>query len=211
MENIVEGFRDRYKNLALTMMANCLKFSQNVSNIREEEQRKLKSNEDLAKRIAEMEAQVDSIVVEESKVKEEKKKLHQKNAELQAKLKKETIKADDLQLVAGREKASMKSLSFFLSWLIHSCQKTYLNYVILEMEEEEQLCKNIHDKASVLLKPYHDILGLTFQRSRDPQDNLRFIFKMPNGKKCVVKLTKDGLKSNYFTYVVSISCFLKHF
>jgi hypothetical protein len=68
--------------------------------------------------------------------------------------------------------------------------------LILGIEEEEQLSKNIQDKENVLLKPYHDILGVTFQHSREPEVSLRFLFQMPNGKKTVVKLTKNGLKSN---------------
>jgi hypothetical protein len=75
-----------------------------VSVVREEEQRKLKYNDDLAKRIAETEAAL--IAVENAKVQEEKKKVLQKNAELKAKLKQETIKADDLQLVLDRDRAS---------------------------------------------------------------------------------------------------------
>nr|CAH0112217.1 unnamed protein product [Daphnia galeata] len=168
MELSVKNFRDRWENLALTLMTNCVKFSQNVSNAREEEQRKLKYNEDLVKRIAETEAQIALIAAEEAKVQEEKKKIIQKNAELKSKLKQETVKADDLQSVADRERA--------------------------RIEEEEQLSKNIQDKENVLLKPYHDILGVTFQHSREPEVSLRFLFQMPNGKKTVVKLTKNGLK-----------------
>ena len=125
MEISVKNFRDRWENLALTLMTNCVKFSQNVSNAREEEQRKLKYNEDLVKRIAETEAQIALIAAEEAKVQEEKKKIFQKNGELKSKLKQETVKADDLQSVADRERASKKSLLFFskLAYLLKSEDK----------------------------------------------------------------------------------------
>lgn len=125
MELSVKNFRDRWENLALTLMTNCVKFSQNVSNAREEEQRKLKYNEDLVKRIAETEAQIALIAAEEAKVQEEKKKIIQKNAELKSKLKQETVKADDLQSVADRERASKKSLLFFskIAYLLKSEDK----------------------------------------------------------------------------------------
>jgi exonuclease III len=88
-----------------------VKFSQNASNAREEEQRKLKYSEDLAKRIAETEAQTALVAEGDLKVQEKKKKVLQKNAELRAKLKQETIKADDLQSAAQRERSS-KNIHF---------------------------------------------------------------------------------------------------
>ncbi|EFX68329.1 hypothetical protein DAPPUDRAFT_228955 [Daphnia pulex] len=168
METQIVNFRDRYDNLALSVISNFVKFSQNVSNAREEEQRKLKYIEDLAKRIAETEAQMALVAAENLKVQEKKKKDLQKNAELRAKLKQETIKADDMQSAAQRERS--------------------------RIEKEEQLSKNIQDKVNVFLKPYHDILGVTFQSSTGSEASLRLIFQMPNGKKCVVKLAKKGLK-----------------
>jgi hypothetical protein len=112
MESHVRNFRDRYDNLALLVISNCVKFSQNASNAREEEQRKLKYSEDLAKRIAETEAQTALVAEGDLKVQEKKKKVLQKNAELRAKLKQETIKADDLQSAAQRERSS-KNIHFF--------------------------------------------------------------------------------------------------
>ncbi len=106
METHIRNFRDRYENLSLVLMSNCVKFSQNVSNAREEEQRKLKYTEDLAKRIVETEAQMALVAAEDVKVQEKKKKVLQKNAELKARLKQETIKADDLQSVAQKERSS---------------------------------------------------------------------------------------------------------
>jgi exonuclease III len=88
-----------------------VKFSQNASNAREEEQRKLKYSEDLAKRIAETEAQTALVAEGDLKVQDKKKKVLQKNAELRAKLKQETIKADDLQSAAQRERSS-KNIHF---------------------------------------------------------------------------------------------------
>ena len=117
MGTCVKNFRDRYKNLTLILMSNCVKFTQNVSNAREEEQRKLKCNEELNKRIAETEAQIALVAAEDVKIQETKKKVLQKNAELKAKLKQETIKADDLQLVAQREQASKKCFFSLFQWL----------------------------------------------------------------------------------------------
>ncbi|XP_046651989.1 kinetochore protein Spc25-like [Daphnia pulicaria] len=168
METHVRNFRDRYDNLALLVISNCVKFSKNASNAREEEQRKLKYSEDLAKRIAETEAQTALVAEGDLKVQDKKKKVLQKNAELRAKLKQETIKADDLQSAAQRERS--------------------------RIEKEEQFSKKSQDKANVLLKPYHDILGVTFQNSTGSEVSLRFIFQMPNGKKCMVKLARNGLK-----------------
>lgn len=67
--------------------------------------------------------------------------------------------------------------------------------LFLGMEEQAKVVKDIHDRVNLLLKPYHDILGLTFQLSKQPEVSLRILFEMPTGKKCVVKLSQNGLKS----------------
>ena len=47
------------------------------------------------------------------------------------------------------------------------------------------------------MKPYHEILGVTFQYCTEPKNSLRIIFQMPSDKKkkCVVKITSIPLKS----------------
>lgn len=70
-----------------------------------------------------------------------------------------------------------------------------IHSVFVGMEEQEKVAKHIHDRVNLVLKPYHDILGVEIQMSNQPEVSLRFLFQMPNGKKCLVKLNQKGLKS----------------
>lgn len=63
------------------------------------------------------------------------------------------------------------------------------------------MAKKIQDKVDILLKPYHDVMGVTFQVSKVPEPSLRIIFQMPNGKKSVLKMTQKGLKGIYKNYL----------
>ncbi|KZS05570.1 Uncharacterized protein APZ42_031220 [Daphnia magna] len=164
----VQNLRYKHLNLMHLLKANIVEYIKSVSNTYEEEQRKLRYNEDLAKKIAETEAQVALVAAEQAKAQEEKNRILQKDVELKAKLKRETTKAQELQSAVDKERA--------------------------RIEELEKLSKNTHDKVNLLLKPYHEILGVTFQHCSEPEVCLRILFHMPNGKYCVVKLTKNGFK-----------------
>ncbi|XP_057378013.1 uncharacterized protein LOC130699978 [Daphnia carinata] len=164
----VQNLRHKHLNLLHLLSTNIVKYVINVSSTYEEEQRKIRYNENLAKKIAGAEAQVAVIAAEQAKAEEEKKRILQKDVELKVKLKRETTKAQELQLAVDKERA--------------------------RIEELERLSKSTHDKVNLLLKPYHDILGVTFQHCSEPEVCLRILFQMPNGKYCVIKLTKNGFR-----------------
>lgn len=106
MDSPIQDLRHKYLNEALALRSNVLKFFKSVSATYEEEQRKLKYNDELSRRISAAEAQIISVAAEEAKVQEEKKKINQKNAELNGKLKREISRAEDLQLAVDRDRAS---------------------------------------------------------------------------------------------------------
>jgi len=68
----------------------------------------------------------------------------------------------------------------------------------LGLEEKERVSAEIQNKAGLLLKPYHELLGVTFQLTPKPQVGLRLLFQMPGGKKSMIKITRDGPKSKSF-------------
>lgn len=195
----VQNLRYKHLNLMHLLKANIVEYIKSVSNTYEEEQRKLRYNEDLAKKIAETEAQVALVAAEQAKAQEEKNRILQKDVELKAKLKRETTKAQELQSAVDKERAS-NIIDVIILWQVVIKKKKFF----LGIEELEKLSKNTHDKVNLLLKPYHEILGVTFQHCSEPEVCLRILFHMPNGKYCVVKLTKNGFKGN-------LHCFLNVF
>ena len=197
MHKQIEDFRHNYLSQALLLRASLVKFFKNVSNSYEEEQRKLKYNEDLTARIAAAESQIASVLNEEARIQEEKKKVTQKNSELNAKLKRESSKVEDLQLTVDRERAR----KFYISVIVDTFSIVHKLKTLLGIEEQERVAKNVQDRANLLLKPYHEILGVTFQLSKEPEVSLRILFQMPNSKKCVVKLNKNGLKGKYLSFL----------
>lgn len=102
----VQNLRYKHLNLMHLLKANIVEYIKSVSNTYEEEQRKLRYNEDLAKKIAATEAQVALVAAEQAKAQEEKNRILQKDVELKAKLKRETTKAQELQSAVDKERAS---------------------------------------------------------------------------------------------------------
>lgn len=110
----VHNVRQKHMILTQLLKSNILKYVKSVSNTYEEEQRKFRHNVELAQKIAEIEAQVALVAAEQAKAQEEKNRILQKLSELKAKLKRETVKAQELQLVVNTEQASNRYLSTFL-------------------------------------------------------------------------------------------------
>ena len=63
--------------------------------------------------------------------------------------------------------------------------------------------RDVQDKVNVLLKPYHETLGITIEKCKGPEKNsVRIIFRTPSSKTCQVKLgnVDNRIKSKwYFT------------
>lgn len=104
----------RYRNDQRSLLFSISKLNKNVSYGLEETQRKLKYNEELAREIAATEANITSIIIEESRIAEERKKVVKKNMELNVKLKRETSRIKDLQLSVDKKRTSKEYVSIFI-------------------------------------------------------------------------------------------------
>ena len=117
MDKFKQEFLLQHINLNLSVRASLLKFVQRISDAHEEERRKLKYQEDLAKKIANVVEKINSVATEEAKIADEKKKVLQQNTSLNQKLKKETSKAEELQLTLDNNRKSKSSI-FYLCHII---------------------------------------------------------------------------------------------
>ena len=200
MDNILLKLHQIFSEKCIEAKGYTLKTSRVVIEAVEEERRRTKYQEELVERIAAANEQITSVGTENNQLSEENKSHGRKRMNSSNQLKIEQKKAEDLQATIIKEQNS----KFFFYCILH--YKTIANYHILMssgLEEEERVTAAIQNKADLLLKPYQDVLGVTFQLTPKPELNLRLLFQMPGGKKSMVKVSRNGPRSK-FAFILNV-------
>lgn len=201
MDNILLKLHQIFSEKCIEAKGYTLKTSRVVIEAVEEERRRTKYQEELVERIAAANEQITSVGTENNQLSEENKSHGRKRMNSSNQLKIEQKKAEDLQATIIKEQ---NSKFFFYCILLQD--KTIANYYILlssGLEEEERVTAAIQNKADLLLKPYQDVLGVTFQLTPKPELNLRLLFQMPGGKKSMVKVSRNGPRSK-FAFILNV-------
>ena len=200
MDNILLKLHQIFSEKCIEAKGYTLKTSRVVIEAVEEERRRTKYQEELVERIAAANEQITSVGTENNQLSEENKNHGRKRMNSSNQLKIEQKKAEDLQATIIKEQNS----KFFFYCILR--YKTIANYYILlssGLEEEERVTAAIQNKADLLLKPYQDVLGVTFQLTPKPELNLRLLFQMPGGKKSMVKVSRNGPRSK-FAFILNV-------
>ena len=200
MDNILLKLHQIFSEKCIEAKGYTLKTSRVVIEAVEEERRRTKYQEELVERIAAANEQITSVGTENNQLSEENKSHGRKRMNSSNQLKIEQKKAEDLQATIIKEQNS----KFFFYCILR--YKTIANYYILlssGLEEEERVTAAIQNKADLLLKPYQDVLGVTFQLTPKPELNLRLLFQMPGGKKSMVKVSRNGPRSK-FAFILNV-------
>lgn len=110
MESVIKDLERKYIEKSIRVTLNVFKAVGIVSEGLEEERRKAKICEGLAEKVVACHAQLASLETEDVRLLERKKKLQQRNGELNELLKKELKKAEDQQAAINEERASMDTI-----------------------------------------------------------------------------------------------------
>ena len=205
MDNILLKLHQIFSEKCIEAKGYTLKTSRVVIEAVEEERRRTKYQEELVERIAAANEQITSVGTENNQLSEENKSHGRKRMNSSNQLKIEQKKAEDLQATIIKEQNS----KFFFYCILR--YKTIANYYMLlssGLEEEECVTAAIQNKADLLLKPYQDVLGVTFQLTPKPELNLRLLFQMPGGKKSMVKVSRNGPRSKFAFILNGVNNFL---